>query len=68
MTIEQTPALTILFLYSPVVVAQWQSVFISSVFQSGTNGVLMAHTEWLPGVRLRYFGTTCAVHIEECEG
>ena len=28
----------------------------------------MAHTEWLPGVRLRHFSPTCAVHIEDCEG
>ena len=26
----------------------------------------MAHAE-LPGVRLRYFSTTCAVYIEDCE-
>ena len=24
--------------------------------------------EWLPGVRLRHFSTTCAVYIEDCEG
>ena len=24
--------------------------------------------EWLPGVRLRHFSPTCAVHIEDCEG
>ena len=28
----------------------------------------MAHTEWLPGVSLGHFSTTCAVHIEHCEG
>ena len=28
----------------------------------------MAHTEWLAGVRLRHFSTTCAVYIEDCEG
>ena len=30
--------------------------------------VLMAHTEWLPGVWLRHFCTTLALHIEDCEG
>ena len=30
--------------------------------------VLMAHTEWLPGVWLRHFCTTLAVYIEDCEG
>ena len=30
--------------------------------------VLMAYTEWLPGVWLRHFSTTCAVHIENCGG
>ena len=32
------------------------------------NRVLTAHTEWLSGVRLRHFSTTCAVYIEDCEG
>ena len=32
------------------------------------NRVLTAHTEWLLGVRPRHFNTTCAVHIEDCEG
>ena len=30
--------------------------------------VLMAHTEWLPGVWLRHFCTTLALHIEDCDG
>ena len=25
-------------------------------------------TEQLPGVQLRYFSTTCAVHMEDCDG
>ena len=37
-------------------------------FWSTPNRVLMAHTEWLPGVWLRYFSTTCAIHIENCWG
>ena len=32
------------------------------------NGVLTAHTEWLLGVRLGHFSTTCALFIEDCEG
>ena len=32
------------------------------------NGALMAHTEWLPGAWLNHFSTTCAAHIEDCEG
>ena len=32
------------------------------------NGVLTAHTEWLPGVQLRHFSPSCAVHIEDYEG
>ena len=28
--------------------------------------VLTAHTEWLPGVQLRHFSPTYAVHIEDC--
>ena len=32
------------------------------------NWALTAHARWLPGVWLRYFSTTCAVHIEDCEG
>ena len=38
------------------------------IFRSSLNGVLMAHTEWLLGVQLRHFSTTCAVHIEDCGG
>ena len=26
------------------------------------------HAEWLPGVQLRHFSPTCAVHIEDCGG
>ena len=37
----------------------------SRIFHSTPNGVLMAHTEWLPGVQLRHFSPTCAVHMEE---
>ena len=28
----------------------------------------MAHMQWLPGVQLKHFSTTCVVHIEDCEG
>ena len=28
----------------------------------------IASGEWLPGVQLRYFSSTCAVHIEDCGG
>ena len=39
------------------------------IFRSTPNKVLTAHTEWLPGVRLKHsVATTCAVHIEDCEG
>ena len=41
---------------------------LRSIFQSTPHGVLTAHTEWLPGVQLRHFSPTCAVHIEDCEG
>ena len=30
--------------------------------------LILSHAEWLPGVRLRHFSTTCAVYIEDCEG
>ena len=29
--------------------------------------LILSHAEWLPGVRLRHFSTTCAVYIEGCE-
>ena len=29
---------------------------------------LLPHIEWLPGVQLRHFSPTCAVHIEDCGG
>ena len=32
------------------------------IFKLTPNGVLTAHTEWLPGVRLRHFSTVCAVY------
>ena len=40
------------------------------ILRSTPNGVLTAHTctEWVPGVQLRHFSTTCAVHIEDYEG
>ena len=68
---QETPALTILFMYSPVVIAQslfittiMGSLLMEKIFQSAPNEVLMAHTEWLPGVQLRHFRTTC----EEYDG
>ena len=27
-----------------------------------------SQSQWLPGVQLRHFSPTCAVHIEDCEG
>ena len=30
------------------------------------NKVPTVHTEWLPGVWLRHFSTTCTVHIKDC--
>ena len=46
------------------------SFLMERIFRSTPNEVLTAHTEWLPGVRLRHscISTTCAVHIEDCEG
>ena len=41
------------------------SLLMERIFQSTPNTVLMVHTEWLPGVWLRHFSTTCAVHIKE---
>ena len=32
------------------------------------NLLYALHAEWLPGVWVRAFSTTCAVHIEYCEG
>ena len=43
------------------------SLLMERIFQSTHNGVLLAHTEWLPGVRLRHFSPTCTVHVEDCE-
>ena len=44
------------------------SLLCPKLYRLTPNGVLTAHTEWLPGVWLRHFSTTCAVHIEDCEG
>ena len=44
------------------------SLLMKTIFRSTPNGVLMAHNEWLPGVRLRHFSPTCAVHIEDIVG
>ena len=43
------------------------SFLTERIFRSTPNGVLTAHTEWLPGVT-EAFSTICAVHIEDCEG
>ena len=43
------------------------SLMMGRMFRLTPNGVLMVH-EWLTGVQLRHFRTTCAVHIENCEG
>ena len=39
------------------------SFLVKRIFWSTPNGILMVHTEWLTGVRLRH-----SVHIEECKG
>ena len=44
------------------------SFLMERILKLTPNGVLTAHTEWLPGVRLRHFSTICAVYIEGCEG
>ena len=37
--------------------------------QPSQSSICIAHTVWLLGVWLKYmFSTTCAVHIEDCEG
>ena len=36
----------------------------TTAYKKFPNGVLTAHTEWLPGVRLRHSTTTCAVHTD----
>ena len=41
------------------------SLLMERIFQSTP---LTAHAEWLPGVQLRHFSPTCAVHIEDCGG
>ena len=40
------------------------SFLMERIFKLTPNGVLTAHTEWLPGVRLRHFSTICAVYIK----
>ena len=45
-----------------------ESERLERIFRSTPKGVLTAHAGWLPGVQLRHFSTTCAVHIEDCEG
>ena len=50
-----------------VVHSDWENL-MEWIFQLTPNGVLTAHTEWLPGVRLRHFSTTCAVYTEGCGG
>ena len=45
------------------------SLLMEGIFRSTPNTVLMVHTEWLPGMWLRHFSTTCGVHIkEDCGG
>ena len=40
------------------------SFLMERILKLTPNGVLTAHTEWLPGVRLRHFSTICAVYIK----
>ena len=42
------------------------SLLMEKNFRSPPNGVLTAHTEWLPDVRLRHLSTTCAEYIKDC--
>ena len=42
-----------------------QANTLKTVFSVNPSGVLMAHTEWLPGVQLKH---SVSVHIEDCEG
>ena len=35
---------------------------------SGFSQSKCLDTEWLPGMRLRHFSTTCAVRVENCGG
>ena len=73
MTTRQPPALKILYMYCTggtemLQSHTWQRLLMERIFRSTPNGVLDAHTEWLPGVRLRHYSTTCAVHIQNCVG
>ena len=44
-------------------------MLLQMVFQTANTGYIhQTKTEWLLGVQLRHFSTTCAVHIEDCEG
>ena len=36
---------------------------LDRIFQLTPNGGLMAHTEWLPDVRLRHFSTSHATYL-----
>ena len=42
------------------------SLLMEKNFRSLPNGVLTAHTEWLPDVRLRELSTTCAEYMKDC--
>ena len=50
------------------------SFLLETIFWSTPNGVLMAHTEWLPGVQLRHFSTTSTIYrlwglvVSSCRG
>ena len=41
------------------------SFLINRILRSIPNGVLTAHTEWLPDA---WLSPTCAVHVEDCGG
>ena len=40
-------------------------VWTYAVLVARRNKVLMVHTQWLPGVQLKHFSTTCVVHIQK---
>ena len=48
--------------YEPKIEESGNSLLMERIFRLTPNGVLTVHTEWLPGVQLRHFGPTCAVH------
>ena len=48
--------------------AQMCSLLMEMIFRLTPSRVLMAHTEWLLGVRLRHFSNTWVVNTEDCEG